>query len=250
MIRTEDLVRRLVAHPLYEHIRAEDTLRVFMRAHVFCVWDFQSLLKALQRALTCVEVPWLPTPDREARRLINVIVLDEESDEEPRGGHASHFELYLEAMRDCGADAGPIEGFLEDLRRGRSVEEALARGGLPAGVPAFVRSTLEVARSGRPHRVAAAFTYGREEIIPAMFRRLAERLAASDAPHWLRFLYYLNRHIERDEERHGPQSRALVDRLCGDDRRLWKEAEETARAALEARLALWDEIFGTIRATA
>src|SRR5437899_3201806 len=85
--------------------------RLVMRAHVFCVWDFQSLLKALQRALTCVEVPWLPTPDREARRLINVIVLDEESDEEPGGGHASHFEVYLEAMRDCGADAGPIEGF-------------------------------------------------------------------------------------------------------------------------------------------
>ena len=73
---------RVVAHPLNAHVRDEGTIRIFMAAHVFAVWDFQSLLKALQRLVTCVEVPWLPTSDPEARRLLNEIVLDEESDQE------------------------------------------------------------------------------------------------------------------------------------------------------------------------
>ncbi len=111
-IRVSDLVSRLVAHPLYGRIRDEEMLRRFLESHVYCVWDFQSLLKALQRGLTCVEVPWLPSADPEARRLVNEIVLDEESDEVPGGRHLSHFELYLEAMDAAGADVPRINGLL------------------------------------------------------------------------------------------------------------------------------------------
>ena len=87
-------VERLMRHPLYDELRDEESLRVFMRSHVFAVWDFQSLLKALQRCMTCVEVPWFPTADPTARRLVNEIVLDEESDTVPGGIFLSHFELY------------------------------------------------------------------------------------------------------------------------------------------------------------
>ena len=246
-IEVADLVDRLVSHRLYAEIHDEEDLRVFMRAHVFCVWDFQSLVKALQGFLTCLEIPWLPTEDPEARRLINEVVLDEESDKGFDGEHLSHFELYLQAMKDCGADTEPIEGFIGDLRQGRSVEEALARPDLPGGVQAFVRHTLELARSGEKHRIAAAFTYGREEIIPAMFRRLVKRLAYRAPARWDRFRYYLRRHIKHDSERHGPMSRAILARLCGEYPRLWGEAEDTARRTLHARLALWDAIREEIR---
>jgi hypothetical protein len=100
------------------------------------VWDFQCLLKALQREVTCVDVVWRPTPDPAARRLVNEIVLDEESDAAPDwlgGGHLSHFELYLAAMDRAGADAGPIRGLLADLEAGLDVDRALAARELPRG---------------------------------------------------------------------------------------------------------------------
>ena len=241
-IHVEDLVKRLADHPLYARITGEEPLRRFMASHVYCVWDFQFLLKALQRQLTCVEVPWLPTPDPESRRLVNEIVLDEESDEVPSGGYLSHFELYLWAMEQCEADAGPMRRLLATLRGGAALEEALARAPLPPGVRDFVANTIRVVQSGEVHRIAAAFTYGREDVIPVMFEQLVRGLAAQKQDRWSVFLCYLARHIEHDGDRHGPMARSLVRRLCGSDGRLWAEAQETARTCLKARIALWDRI--------
>ena len=98
---------RLLAHPLYARMASLDDVRVFMRSHVFAVWDFMSLLKRLQRDLTCVNVPWVPVGDAEVRFLINEIVCGEESDVDPRGGRIAHFDLYLRAMHEAGSDTSP-----------------------------------------------------------------------------------------------------------------------------------------------
>ena len=233
---------RLVGHPIYAKIDRADRLRLFMEHHVFAVWDFQSLLKAMQQKLTCTTIPWLPTPDPEARRLVNEIVLDEESDELPDGGHASHFELYLLAMRHAGADTGPIERLLDSLGRGASISQALAACGGPAAACDFVRRSFDVIDSGSTHRIVAAFTYGREDVIPDMFRHLVISLAAEDPKSWGSFRFYLERHIAHDDEKHAPVCRRIVARLCGNDPTRWAEASETARGCLESRIAFWDGI--------
>lgn len=240
-------VDRLMRHPIYEELSDETSLRLFMRSHAFAVWDFQSILKALQRCHTCVTVPWLPTPDPEARRFVNEIVLDEESDEAPGGGFLSHYELYVEAMKDCGADTSPIEGVLSELQSGRTPSQALAGERVPRGVAAFVQGSLRIAASTEPHRIAAAFAYGREEVIPGMFQQVVFRLADLAPQRWSMFRYYLERHIGTDADNHAPKARALVANLCGSDERLWAEAEETARIGLEARLQLWDETLAMLR---
>jgi hypothetical protein len=237
----------LLDHQLYRHLLDADSIRTFMVAHVFAVWDFQSLLKALQRLVTCVEVPWLPTEHRDARRLLNEIVLDEESDEGPNGGYLSHFELYLQAMEECGSDVEPIREFVRRLRAGSSVEEALDGSSIPPGVAPFVTTTMNIIRSGGSHRVAAAFAYGREEIIPGMFRKLIEPLAELAPESWGTMLYYLDRHIHSDGDKHAPLARALVRTLCADDDVRWSEAVETARIALEARQKFWDDILATVK---
>jgi hypothetical protein len=241
---------RLVAHPLYARIDGPDALRRFMEAHVFAVWDFQSLLKAVQQRLTCTTLPWLPSADPEARRLINEIVLDEESDELPAdsvpassgGGFASHFEMYLAAMRQAGADTGPIDRLTGLLRAGTPLAEALAGCGGPPAALDFVRKTFAVIESGSTHRIVAAFTHGREDVIPDMFRNLVESLAATDPATWGRFRFYLERHIAHDDEKHAPICRRIISRLCGDDPQKWAEASETARECIEARIALWDAL--------
>ena len=68
-----ELRARLSTHELYESIRTPAALRTFVEHHVVCVLDFMSLLKSLQRELTCVTVPWVPTANPEAARLIQRI---------------------------------------------------------------------------------------------------------------------------------------------------------------------------------
>ena len=244
-----DSRERLVAHRLYRLVDSPERLRAFMEVHVFAVWDFQSLLKAMQQRLTCTSLPWLPTPDPEARRLVNEIVLEEESDELPDGGHASHFELYLEAMRQAGADTRPIERLLARLAEGLPLDRALELSGGHPAAAAFVRKSFDVIAGGATHRIVAAFTHGREDVIPDMFRNLVVQLAEADPAHWARFRFYLERHIEHDDDKHAPICRRILARQCGDDAVKWAEASETARECLEARIALWDAIAVTLDLT-
>jgi DUF3050 family protein len=240
------LQERLIAHPVYGSLHDERTVRLFMRSHVFAVWDFQSLLTALQGLVTCVQVPWVPTSDPEARRLVNEIVLDEESDRVPGGGFLSRYELYLEAMRECGADTDPVRAFVESVRAGIPVDEALDSPGIPAGTRAFVGTTMSIAGSGQVHRIAAAFAYGREEVIPGMFHQLVDSLSATSPRSWGRLRYYFNRHIGLDSEQHGPQAKRLVGKLCGNDSTRWSEAVEAAQVSLEARIRLWDLVAASL----
>ncbi|NBW96353.1 MAG: DUF3050 domain-containing protein [Planctomycetia bacterium] len=239
---------RLVHHRLYGLVHSPERMRAFMEAHVFAVWDFQCLLKALQQKFTCTDFPWLPTPDREARRLVNELVLDEESDELPEGGHASHFELYVESMQDAGADTRPIERLLDALAAGATVPAALAAARVPGPAADFVRTTFSVIESGSMPAIAAAFTFGREDVIPDMFRHLVSSLAEQDPAAWGRFRFYLERHIAHDDAKHAPICRRIVARLCGDDPAKWAEASRTARECLEARIALWEGIAAGMQA--
>ncbi len=246
--RTQGLRSGLIHHRLYRALREPEDVCVFMQHHVFCVWDFQCLLKALQRELTCIRVPWVPTADPEARRLINEIVLGEESDEDGEGGYLSHFELYRAAMIDAGADTGPIDRLIEMIEDGMAAEDALGELDLPPATESSVRLSLSLARGGPLHCLAAAFTLGREDLIPDLFTRLLDGLAAAEPARFARFRYYLRRHVELDGESHGPQSQRLLGRLCGDHPAWIRDADDAAASCLEARLAMWDEIHAAVLA--
>ena len=77
--------KSLVNHNLYSKLDSKQKLVEFMENHVFAVWDFMSLIKALQKNLTCVDIPWVPNENRLAGRLVNEIVLAEESDVDLKG---------------------------------------------------------------------------------------------------------------------------------------------------------------------
>ncbi|MBD3672856.1 MAG: DUF3050 domain-containing protein [Planctomycetaceae bacterium] len=233
---------QLIDHSLYAAITDLASLRVFMEHHVFAVWDFMSLLKALQNRFTGLETPWHPAGNRLACRLINEIVLGEESDEDGRGGYASHFELYLRSMTDCGCDVRPMHEFLERLQHDRDLLSALNESSPPPASQRFVHSTFELIERGDSIEIASAFTFGREDLLPDVFRKIVERIDREESGTLQSFLFYLDRHIELDEDRHGPMADRLMIDLCGEDANAWKRAEQAAIGALESRLALWDAI--------
>jgi hypothetical protein len=283
--RIRPFQENLVGHLIYTRVRTLPGLRVFMKNHVFAVWDFMSLTKALQRQITCLDVPWLPVEDENSARLINEIVLGEETDEVPGGGFMSHYTLYLRAMGEIGADKGPILAFERALRQGISLEQALAPLDIAENTKLFVLSTLKTAMEGRSHQMAASLMLAREDLIPTMFDRVLKEMDARAAPgvravRALRaldaklpgavrmalsgfrplgrsfadkhvdprefFRLYLARHVYLDGEEHGPMGQRLVSQLCGDDADKWKEATDTSRNALKVRIDMWDGVLDLI----
>jgi len=242
----EPLRVKLLEHPLYARLQTLENLQVFMGHHVFAVWDFMSLLKALQRQLTCINVPWVPQGDPAVRALINQIVVGEESDCGPDGRPNSHFELYLEAMQEAGAATAEMDKFIRLLCDGVEVDAALAAVQAPKCVRDFVAGSFGVIREGKIHAVAAAFTYGREDLIPSMFGELVTSLNTQFPGRVETLRYYLDRHIELDGDEHGELGRQMVASLCGNDPHRWEEAREAAVRALEQRLAFWDGIAAAV----
>ena len=235
----------LLKHPVYREINTPERVRIFMQHHVFAVWDFMSLLKRLQRDLTCTEVPWMPSRHSQYARFINEIVLGEETDEDGQGGYASHFELYVEAMNECGADTGPINRFLAELQAGQDPLAALKAAEVPDSVFRFVRHTLDLAKNGGTHEVCAAFFFGREDIIPDMFQVLVDKLNRNGQS-TKRLNYYLQRHIELDGDEHGPLAEKLLTALCEDSPEKQAEAERTAVQSLRARIDLWNGVLAVL----
>jgi hypothetical protein len=245
--RLGPLKAALLNHPVYQEIDRIESLRLFMEHHAFAVWDFMSLLKALQRRLCCVEVPWLPTVDPLGSRLINEIVLAEESDDDGRGGFASHFDLYHQAMRRCEASTAGIDGLLGDLRRGKPISAALEAPGVPESARQFVGRTFDIIDGGNLCSIASAFAFGREDLLPAVFQRIVDELNVETSGGLEDFKYYLERHIGLDGEEHGPMANRLLLSLCGSDESRWQVVEQSAVDSLQARRQFWDAIDDTIR---
>jgi hypothetical protein len=244
----EPLRKQLIEHKLYKHINSLYELNVFMEHHVFAVWDFMSLLKALQQKLTCTTLPWMPVGNANTRYLINEIVTGEESDVDENGNRTSHFELYLKAMEQAGTPAVAIDDLFNELNYGKNIDEALIVADIPLAARNFVQHTFDVIDTNKPHIIAAVFTFGREDLIPDMFISIVKEISLQFPDKVETLLYYLQRHIEVDGGHHSNLAYQMTADLCGDDDKKWNEALVAVKEALQARIALWNGILNSIRA--
>lgn len=240
--RIEPLRTQIINHPIYKTVKTVDDLNLFMQHHVFAVWDFMSLLKSLQNKLTCTTLPWLPTGHADTRYLINEIVVGEESDVDRQGRRMSHFELYLSAMQQSGADMEQIDTFIQAIRQGQALSDAIVTAALPQSVSDFVQSTFHVIYHMPVYVQAGVFTFGREDLIPAMFQSMVRDLDSRHPDRVSIFKYYLERHIEVDGDHHSHLALDMTARLCGNDSTAWEQVEAAVVSALQHRIALWDGI--------
>jgi hypothetical protein len=249
---TEDmdyLMQEIAAHEMYFDINSAEGLKIFMEAHVFAVWDFVCLLKELHRQIVATSAPWFPPKDALTAHLIGCILVEEESDINIEGDYSSHFEMYLSAMEDIGASTTKIRGFLQYLKTGFSVPEALSLAEVPQFVQDFVLTTFSFFDCN-VHQLAASFVFGREGITSKMFVPLLQQLQkkiANGEKKYEELAYYLNRHIELDGQEHFPKALQMLENLIDNDSEKLMEARIAAELALEARIKFLKSISVNIK---
>ena len=111
----------------------------------------------------------------------------------------------------------------------------------------FVEDTFDKLNDSPNHVIAAMFTFGREEVIPDMFRLIIKTIDKDLNGNLKNFIYYLDRHIGLDEDEHTPLALKMIKELCGDNKLKWQEATNTAKHSMNARIQLWDGILSQIK---
>jgi hypothetical protein len=243
----EPLRQEVINHKVYSAIKDINDLKVFMQFHVYAVWDFMSLLKALQNNLTCTSVPWFPKGSADTRFLINEIVAGEESDLDLNGVRKSHFEMYLDAMKQCGADTVKIETFTGVLKNTRDFKSAYLTSEIAKEARDFVDFTFKVIQTGKDYLQSAIFTFGREDLIPSMFISIINEMQQNFPEDISIFKYYIERHIEVDGDHHSHLALQMTANLCSDNEQFWKEAEEAVIQSLKQRIELWNGVYRQLK---
>ena len=248
-IKLEKKILELNSHELFKSCEkfSQQELKVFMEYHVFAVWDFMSIVKSLQNHICPSGSPWLPNEYTKngIAHLINEIIFSEESDFDNKGNYYSHFDLYLLAMKDVGADTKKILKFINNFKNSGEVIYNASSQDYPKESIDFINNTFQCIKTNKIANIAGIFTYGRETTIPSMFKHILEKID-NDNILYKNLRLYINRHIEVDSSRHGPLSMQLFKYVCKNDQEIYDEAIEHALEAIKKRISLWDGVLKKI----
>ena len=239
-------IKELNTHELFrtgDSFSRED-LKIFMEYHVFAVWDFMSIVKSMQNHICPSSFPWKPHEytNNGIAHLINEIVLSEESDLDDKGNYFSHFDLYIMAMKDIGANTENILRFINNFN---NINNLITDIEAPRQSLEFIENTFDCIKSNKVSNISAIFAYGRETTIPDMFSKILKKIDSNNLL-YSNLRLYINRHIEVDSSRHGPLSMQLFDYTCNNNQEVYDEAIGYAIKAIDKRILLWDGVLNKI----
>ena len=243
-VKQYTLQEKLNNHPLNSSITNLQCLRTFMEHHVYAVWDFMSLIKTLQNHFAPIKIPWVPPKNPKFSNFINLIVMEEESDIRLSNNnatkYASHFESYLDAMSEIGANIEKITELMNKVEQ-HGFKKALKSSEIPECAKNFMRCTFDIIKRDQPHELVAVLAFSREELVPKLFKTLNSKLQINAINTPTLFAYF-ERHVELDGNNHGPMAISLLEELCKGSEKRKVAAFKSAEQALESRLIFWDEI--------
>ena len=153
--------------------------------------------------------------------------------------------MYLEAMDQINAKKTEIEFLINNIKLGKTIEHSIESLNIHDAVKNFVQYSFQIITTKETHKIASAFTYGREDIIPDMFIAIINEVDPQNTK-YPKLKYYFDRHIEIDGDLHGPLSHKMLIELCGDDQKKWDEVYIVGKTSLENRVKLWDAILDQI----
>ena len=243
--RLEPLKSKLNNHNIYKFMTKKEHVLSFMEMHVYSVWDFMNLLKYLQKHFTCISYPWVPYDNPRLSRLINEIVLEEESDLID-GQVTSHYSYYFNILKSHLDINVHLKLFDQDLNLGVPYKELINKKYIPVPARKFMNTTYDLINDG-VLSVASAFAFGRESLVPIIFEPITEVIGKSNDENLSKFVKYLDRHILLDGDIHSNLAFEMITILC-KSKADWQVIESSASKALEARLLFWDNIENYIDA--
>ena len=204
--KLNDLKHKITTHPLFANKLEREHICKFMESHIFAVWGFMSILKSLQKMITPNNLPWIPNRNTKNGlvNFVNEIILCEESDFIEGIGYISHFEIYLLAMKNIGAESVQLDKLTSKISEKGYNEKYIDDVDASNEVKSFLKHDLDVSMNGTLPEIVGAFTLGREKVIPNMFSYILPAIKATSASKHI--ITYLERHIDIDGDRHGPLS--------------------------------------------
>ena len=233
--------QELFNHNLYQTITTKDDLKIFMESHVFAVWDFMCLVKKLQKELTSIDNIWIPKKYKYAGRMINEIILNEETDF-INNNYTSHYELYKLAMGEINASSTYIDNFTKDLNY-QNLEKKIVL--LNSDIFIFVSETFNTIKTNNLPYIVGYFYYGRENPIPTMFGNVVKNICVDFDCVGMKL--YLDKHIKMDSEEHGPMSIMMMNEIIDNDVIKKKYSLIGGIVATRTRINLWNFILEKIK---
>ena len=148
--------------------------------------------------------------------------------------------MYIEAMEEIKANTTEIEDFISCVKHSNDLEYNIEKSNISQDIKSFLNFTFNTIKGGKVHEIAAAFTFGREEVIPDMFLEIIQNTEKNQNVNLKKINYYLQRHIDLDGDEHGPLAHEMLVNLCEQDNSKWDEVCKASKKALKHRI-----YFGT-----
>jgi hypothetical protein len=101
---------------------------------------------------------------------------------------------------------------------------------------------IRVAKSNDLSEIIGVFCIGKETIIPSMFKQIVRSIPKSNKL----LINYFYRHIDIDDNRHGPLAKKMLKVITKTKTNKYK-AFKSGLNSLELRYKLWDELHKNMR---